>query len=503
MQRATRRGSSGMSARARGSSGQCVAPPAAPVLELALRNKHAMARVKGTARSLRAACLALAFFAAAVCGCRKAPDAAGKPIAFIDDDYPRARAEARARGVPLLVDAWAPWCHTCMSMRAYVFPDPALRRFASQFEWLALDTEREANAPFVTKLGVRVLPTLSVVNPWTEEVTLAWPGSLTARELGALLDEALIAAGGAGKKTKAEAALRRGHLARAEGRLLEAVGEYRVALGTSPMSWPARHETLDALVTSLGDAQQRDDCAATAAEAAPSMPPGTALADVLRSGLSCATDAASGEAAHGKVAELTALGERVANDSAQPILADDRSDLFQYVLSGWNYLDRGADAERVAQAWAAFLEGEARRAPSPSARAVFDPHRLAAYIALGQPERAVGMLEQSAHDFPADYNPPARLGAALFAMKRYDDAAASLSRALTLAYGPRKLRLWSTLADVMLAKGDRDSAIHSLQSALDFARAEPLPGRYPELRDAMAKRLEGLRGGSATSPEGP
>ncbi len=30
-------------------------------------------------------------------------------LPFIADDYARARAEARARHVPLFVDVWAPW----------------------------------------------------------------------------------------------------------------------------------------------------------------------------------------------------------------------------------------------------------------------------------------------------------------------------------------------------------------------------------------------------------
>lgn len=35
--------------------------------------------------------------------------AAPAPLPFIEDDYPRALAEARARKLPLFVDVWAPW----------------------------------------------------------------------------------------------------------------------------------------------------------------------------------------------------------------------------------------------------------------------------------------------------------------------------------------------------------------------------------------------------------
>jgi hypothetical protein len=35
--------------------------------------------------------------------------AAAKRLPFVDDDYARAIRDARARGVPVFVEAWAPW----------------------------------------------------------------------------------------------------------------------------------------------------------------------------------------------------------------------------------------------------------------------------------------------------------------------------------------------------------------------------------------------------------
>jgi len=51
---------------------------------------------------------------------------AGSGIHFISDDFSGALARARAEGKPLFVDAWAPWCHSCVSMKTYVFPDGVL-----------------------------------------------------------------------------------------------------------------------------------------------------------------------------------------------------------------------------------------------------------------------------------------------------------------------------------------------------------------------------------------
>ena len=449
-------------------------------------------------RPVRTFFVAVLCLACLACGWARAPQ--GKPIEFIEDDYPRALSEARARGVPLFVDAWAPWCHTCLSLRAYVFPDPSLRRFASRFVWLSVDTEREKNAAFVEKLGIHVLPTLFVIDAASETPALAWPGSLTAAELAKLLDDALRTSGGDG----AEAALRRGQQATAAGRKDDALAAYRAALAAAPPAWPRRPEALDALVTQLDDsdgdrsASDKRECARMAASVAPSMPPGTARADVVRVGIQCATESgAGGDGGRddaGTLEALTSLGETMAGDPHEAILADDRSDLFDFVAGGWTSLGRPDDAHRVAQHWAAFLEGEAARATSPAARAVFDAHRVAAYLALGEPARALPMLEESARDFPNDYNPPARMGRALLALGRPDEAIASLDRALGLAYGPRKLTLWSLEADAYVARGDRAGGAANARDRARLRGQRSVDGRLPEAPSGDGQAPRGALG---------
>jgi tetratricopeptide (TPR) repeat protein len=415
--------------------------------------------------------------------------ATGAVVPFIEDDYPRALAEARARRVPLFIDAWAPWCHTCLSLRAHVFTDPRLQPLAARYVWLSLDTERDENAPAVAHLGVHVLPTLFVIDPATEQAELAWAGSLTAIELARLLEDMGASDGERRAGGEAMAMMLRGHRASGARDVEGAIVDYRAALAAAPADWPARSEVVDALVLRLSDAKRLPECVSVAADEVPHMPPGTPLADTLRSAMSCANELPARAPERAYLAKLVDAGERVVSDTAQPILADDRSDLYDYVVDALRDLGRQEDAKRMAAAWASFLEDEAARAPTPSARAVFDAHRLLAYTAIGEPQRAVPMLEQSERDFPGDYNPPARLGMALFEMKRYDEASVAVSRALARAYGPRKLRLWSLEADVLVAKGDPAGARKALRDAVDFAASVPLTGAYPALRDALARRL--------------
>ena len=59
--------------------------------------------------SFRAAALAPLVLAALVGASTPAKDSPKPVLPFIEDDYPRALAEARAKKLPIFVEAWAPW----------------------------------------------------------------------------------------------------------------------------------------------------------------------------------------------------------------------------------------------------------------------------------------------------------------------------------------------------------------------------------------------------------
>ena len=162
-------------------------------------------------------------------------------------------------------------------------------------------------------------------------------------------------------------------------------------------------------------------------------------------------------------------------DTSVLMLADDRSGLFETLVDARRERGDAAGALSAAAEWASYLEGEAAKAKTPEARAVFDSHRLAAYLALGQPERAVPMLQQSRKDFPRDYNPSARLAVAYLAMHQPAQAVAAAEQAEALVYGPRTLRVLLTKAEAQAATGDKAAAQATLARADELVASLPRP----------------------------
>jgi thiol-disulfide isomerase/thioredoxin len=419
--------------------------------------------------------------------------APAKTLTFIDDDYPRALAEAKATGKPLFIDAWAPWCHTCLSMRSYVFTDDRVKALAGRFVWLAIDTEKPGNADFVARYPMQFWPTLWVVDAKTEQPALKWLGSATAPEMVSLLEDTAAGVTTGTGEGEAAAALLRGEHASASGAHADAIREYRAALEGAPPKWTKRGRVDEALVAELWAKKDDAACAALADAEMAKIAPGTSLANVGLMGLECARRSPRGTPGHDAAARLARAVEQIALDPSVPILDDDRSGLFEEVVDDRNEDHDPVGAASLATSWAAMLDARAAEATTPAARAVFDAHRMLAYVALGNPARVLPMLEQSEKDFPDDYNAPARIARIDLELHRYDDAAAAAGRALAKGYGPRKLKIYLLLADILKAKGDAVGLSRTVDEALLFARSLP----ETERPAGLMRELETRRGAVA------
>ncbi|MCU0686726.1 MAG: thioredoxin family protein [Polyangiaceae bacterium] len=414
--------------------------------------------------------------------------AASQAPAFIENDFPKALAEAKRRGVPVIVDAWAPWCHTCLSLRANVLHHEAMAPYADRFVWASVDTERDESAAFLEKYPVTVWPTLWFLRPDGEPVA-RWLGALTTDELGTLLGEVEVASKGGGGGGEAAAALVRGDQRAAAGASGEALSAYEEARKKAPAGWPMRGRLIDAYTSTLRVVGRGDECLNVASEELRQLPPGTARSNVAATALLCGEGLARGDANDAKLETIAREAEAIAGDRSQRLLDDDRSTLYESVVSFRKERGDAAGARRVANVWAAFLEGAATAAQTAEQRAVFDAHRLLAREALGQVEQILPTLEASEREAPGDYARSARLALGYHLAHREVEASAAVERALAKAYGPRKLRILSLKADVLEARGDREGARAALEEALHYGETLKLTGGYAKLRDALKKRV--------------
>ena len=183
---------------------------------------------------------------------------------------------------------------------------------------------------------------------------------------------------------------------------------------------------------------------------------------------------------------------RIATEPSEPILADDRSSLFEEIVLTLRSSGNEVAAMDMAQRWRDFLETEAAKATTPAARVVFDSHRMLAYSAVGNPERAIPMLEQSERDFPGDYNAPVRLAKVLLDTGQLDAALAAVGRAESRVYGPRTLRVLSIKADVLVALKRPAEAKAALDRAVALGEELKVSGGYQALLERIRKRATEL-----------
>ncbi len=370
-------------------------------------------------------------------------------------------------------------------MRAFVFTDASLKRRAGQFVWLSIDTEKGGNAAFLEKYPIEALPSYFVLDG-SGHVALKWVGGATVRQVDRILEDGRRAV--AGRESGADEILARADRLYGENKSAEAAEKYRDALAKAPSGWPRYARTVESLLFALQRVKDFRGCAETAREAFPKLRETVSSANVAGSGLDCALSIRAEEPARAElVAALAADAREVVAARRAGVAVDDISSVSLTLAEEREAAKDAEGRRRVLSDLAAYLEGEAARAKTPDARAVFDSHRLTAYLQLNEAERAIPMLEASERDLPNDYNPPARLAVAYKALKRWDDALKASDRALAKAYGPRKIGMWITRADIFSGMSDAAAAKGAIEQALSEAEAFP-PGQRSENQIASLKK---------------
>lgn len=374
-------------------------------------------------------------------------------------------------------------------MKAYVFTDKSLERYAGQFVWLAVDTENSKNTAFLAKYPIRVWPSLLVIDPRKESVALKYAGGATVPQLRKLLDDGRRAFGGA--RTPSDEAIARADRLANDNKPAEAAMAYREAIAAAPKSWRSLGRAAESLVFSLSFARDNSRCVEEALVLYPRVKGTYSAANVAAVGLGCATELKADDPRRANaIAALETATRETLDDQSIPLSGDDRSGLYESLISAREELKDEPGAHALREQWIALLEAEAAKAKTPEQRAVYDSHRLSAYLALKQPEKAIPMLEQSQRDFPKDYNPPSRLSVAYKAMGKYDEALAATERALARAYGPRKIGIYRNRSDIFALKGDKESARKTLEEAIRYAEALPKEQQTASVIASMKKKLE-------------
>jgi thioredoxin-like negative regulator of GroEL len=426
------------------------------------------------------------------------------PIAWIEDDYPSALACAKARKLPLVLDLWAPWCHTCLSMKATVFRDGSLEKDARRFVFASFDTDREDNAPVVAKFPLSAWPTFYVIG--TDETVLArFVGAASLVQLHAFLDagaRAGIGVDGADKHLlAAERAIARKDLATAET-------ELSTALSTAPSGWVRRSDALGSLLNTLRKRGDLEGCLDLADSSMDQTGNAASATDFIGIAIDCANQykAAPPE-------RIRAFGERAAArlevllaDPTAPLSFDDRSDAMVYLRELYDALGQKPKALAVAEKQRALLDEASSKAPSPLAAMTYIYQLADVYVYLGRPLDAVPVLEKSAKDLPTEYDPPARLGSLYMKAGKLTEAAQWTDKAIALSYGPRKARVLSQRAEIAAKQGDLASERTYRTKVVEVWQSLP-PGHanvesLAKAKDALAKMDAPTAAGSAATGSG-
>jgi thioredoxin-like negative regulator of GroEL len=374
------------------------------------------------------------------------------PIAWIEDDYASALACAKQKKLPIVLDLWAPWCHTCIAMQTTVFMDKAMEARNAKFVFAALDTDREENAAAVGKFSTTAMPTFYVIAP-DETVVARFVGAATIDQFQEFLDSGQRAQ--IGTLAEADKHFLEGQRAMASKDFEKADKELAAALEQGPAAWLRRPEVIYYLQIVRDKRGDKAGCLKLSGEQMDTVGQTAIATNFWEQAIQCADALATTDATAKPIRER-AIGklQKTLDDKEAPLSPDDRAEALGYLRDALDEEGKKAEAKAAAEKARTFIDEQWKKAATPFARMAWAWPRADVYAYLGKPLDLVADYQQLATDLPKEYEPHARLGWLYLKAGKADQAAKETDAALALVYGPRKARLLAQRADIAKLAGD-------------------------------------------------
>jgi len=383
------------------------------------------------------------------------------PLPWVADDYPAALAAARKADRPLVIDLWAPWCHSCRSMQHTVLAGADMAAVAPRFTWLSMNTDTPAAAETTRRFPQSAWPTFLVVDPFSETVQARHVGTASPAQFRLFLDEGerafVDARGKAGALTEKDprwhmragdqAALKKDHAgaARAYARALEVAGR----------EWRGRAAARAALAFELSAGEAYAACADLGLQVEVAAADGPSAVDFVLTTADCAESLGKDDPRKPRARARTAAAlARLGHDPAAALSPDDRVDALWSLVGLYDLLGQPDIARKTAVETRALLDRAAAEAGTAAHAATFNMRRVDVYTYLGEGDALVPLLRANVDALPGEYDPPARLARLLLKLKRNDEALAPAQAALARVQGPRTANVLKLLIEVQTARGD-------------------------------------------------
>jgi tetratricopeptide (TPR) repeat protein len=419
-------------------------------------------------------------------------------IQWYRDDPAAALARATSEGKLVVVDLWAAWCHTCLSMQEFVLTDEKLPGVASRFVFLAVDTELARNAAFLDDFPPSGWPTFYVLAPAGPAVRARWIGAASPGQFARFLADAehadeLARAGSAGAE-EPWASLARADALASQARFAEAAESYGQALARAPSGWHRAPDVRVSRASALLRAGNPGACVDMVFELSfETQSPAISAADHASHVLTCVEQLAPSDPRRRPARErIEARLRGLCEDGAAELTPDDRGDACGNLISVREALEDPAGAKRAAEVRLALLEAAASGVPDDVA-VMYDPARTDTLLWLGRGEEALGLLEARRAALPDNYTPPYLVGRVALKLRRFELGLAAITRALDLVHGPRRANVHAVQAELLAAAGRPEEATLALRAQLRVLEALPERQKRPEAERRVRERIEKLR----------